>query len=165
MPIISTEVQYRLSGGAANADPLLSLGGAKSGTLFGANFFDDVTSAQSAAGSVEFRCLYVHNNNATLIYQNAVIWIQANTPSADTTLDIGIGTSAINGIEAATATEVTVPTGVTFSAPAAFAAGLVLGSLPAGQHRAVWVRRTVNPGAAAINSDTYTLRVQGDTAA
>jgi len=165
MPIITSEIQYRLSGGAANADPLLSLGGIKSATAFGANFFDDVTSAQSAAGSVEYRCLYVHNNNATLIYQNAVIWIQANTPSVDTTLDIGIGTSAINGVEAATASETVAPTGVTFSAPTAFGAGLVLGSIPAGQHRAVWVRRTVNAGAAAINSDTYTLRAQGDTAA
>jgi len=165
MPIVATEVQYRLSGGAANADPLLSLGGTKSSTAFGANFFDDVTSAQSAAGSVEYRCLYVNNSNATLVYQNAVIWIQANTPSADTTLDIGIGTSAINGVEQTTANEATAPTGVTFTAPSAFAAGLVLGSLPAGQHRAVWVRRTVNVGAAAINSDTYTLRVQGDTAA
>ena len=49
--------------------------------------------------------------------QNSVIWIASNTPSADTTIEIALGSSAINGTEQTIANENTAPTGVTFSAP------------------------------------------------
>ena len=51
MPIIASEIQYRLSGGAANADPLLSLGGIISGTAQPLALFDTIVSAESAAGN------------------------------------------------------------------------------------------------------------------
>lgn len=163
MPIISTDIVYRLSGGAANASQIASLGGIKSTTTAVAStFFDDVSSAEAAAGDVEYRCFYVHNAHATLSLTTAVIWIQTNTPSADTTIDIAVGSSIVNATEQTVANENTAPTGVTFSAPASFGAGLTLGDIPAGQHRAVWVRRTVNAAAAAY-ADSFTLRVQGDT--
>lgn len=162
MPITASEIQYRLSGGAANGNANASLGGAKSSTAVPSGLFDDVSSAESAAGDVEYRCFYVHNNNGTLALQNAVVWIQANTTG--NRIAIGVGTSAINGTEQTVADEQTAPSGVTFSQPANKGSGLALGSIPAGQHRAVWIRRTVGAGAAASN-DTYTLRVEGDTAA
>lgn len=164
MPIVSADIQYRLSGGAANADPILSLGGAKSASAIPAGFFDTIVGSESTAGDVEYRCFYVHNNHATLSLQTGVIWIQVNTVSADTTVAIGVGSSAINGIEQTVANESTAPVGVTFTEPATLATGLALGTLPAGQHKAVWFRRTINAAAAASN-DTYTLRVSGDTAA
>lgn len=86
MPIISTDIQYRLSGGAANSDPNVALGGAKSSTSVGAglhNLFDIVSSAESSSGDTEYRCVYVHNNHGTLTMQNSVIWIASNTPSAE----------------------------------------------------------------------------------
>lgn len=164
MPIIAADINYRLSGGAANADPMLSLGGIKSGTAIGTNVFDNVSSAETAAGDVEYRCVYVHNNHASLTLQNAVIWLHENTVSADTQIAIGLGSSAINGAEQSVANESTAPTGVAFSEPATFATALALGSIPFGQHKAVWLRRTINVAAAASN-DTFTLRAQGDTAA
>ena len=51
---------------------------------------------------------------------------------------------------------------LSFSAPTTYAGGLSIGDLAAGAHKAVWVRRTVNAGAAAY-ADSFTLRVQGDT--
>lgn len=162
MPIIASEIQYRLSGGAANADANASLGGAKSTQVVPANLFDDVSSAESAAGDVEYRCFYVHNNNGSLALQNAKIWIQTNTTG--NRLAIGVGTAAINNTEQTVANESTAPSGVAFSQPANLAAGLDLGTIPAGQHKAVWVRRTV-AAATPANNDTYLLRVQGDTAA
>lgn len=165
MPIINTEIQYRLSGGAANSNPDASLGGAKSSVAAGTNLFDAVSSAEGAAGDVEYRCFYVHNANATLTMENAVVWIQANTPSADTQLAIAVGSSAINGTEQTVANEGTAPTGLAaFSEAANEGAAVALGNIPPGQHRAVWVRRTVNAGAAASN-DTATLRVKCDTQA
>jgi len=162
MPIISTDIHYRLSGGAANAAPTLSLGGVKSANARGTNIFDDVSSAEAAAGDVEYRCIYVHNNHATLTLQGARIWIQSNTPSPDTSVSIGLGTSAVNGTEQTVVDENTAPAGVSFSAPADFASGLVIGDIPPGQHKAIWERRTVN-AAAGVYADSYTLRVQGDT--
>lgn len=164
MPIVSADIKYRLSGGGGNADPALSLGGAKSSTEAGSNLLDAVSSAEALAGDVEYRCFYVHNAHATLTLENAVAWIEANTPSADTTLDIGLGTSAVNATEQTIADENTAPTGITFVAAVNEAGAVALGNIPAGQHRAVWVRRTVNAGAAASN-DTATLTVKGDTQA
>lgn len=169
MPIASGDIDFRLSGGAANSDPNASLGGAKSSTEITAaslhNLFDQVASAESSAGDVEYRCFYVHNAHGTLTLQNAVIWIQTNTPATDTTADIGLGTSAVNGTEQTVANESTAPSGVTFSAPATEGAALSIGNIPAGQHKAVWVRRTISAAAAANNLDNVVLRVKGDTAA
>lgn len=164
MPIVSTDIKYRLSGGASNTDPNASLGGIKSTTDAPSNLFDTVSSAEAAAGDIEYRCEYVHNAHATLTLEAAKIWIQANTPSADTDLAIGIGTSAVNATEQTVADESTAPSGVTFVAAANEAGAVSLGNIPAGQSRAVWIRRTVNAAAAASN-DTATLRVKGDTAA
>lgn len=169
MPIVSADIDFRLSGGAANSDPNAALGGAKSSTEITAaslhNLFDQVASAESSAGDVEYRCFYVHNAHGTLTLQNAVIWIQTNTPASDTTVDIGLGTSAVNGTEQTVANESTAPSGVTFSAPATEGAALSIGNIPAGQHKAVWVRRTISAAAAANNLDNVVLRVKGDTAA
>ena len=161
MAIVSTDIQYRLSGGASNSDPALSLGGVKSSTA-ASNYFDDVSSAEASAGDTEYRCVYVHNNHGTLSLIGAKVFIQTNTPSSDTDVAIGLGSSAINGTEQTVANESTAPTGVSFSAPTTFAGGLAIGDLAAGAHKAVWVRRTVNAGAAAY-ADSFTLRVQGDT--
>lgn len=162
MPIVSTDIKYRLSGGASNTDPAAALGGAKSSTDAASTIFDDVSSAEATAGDIEYRCIYVHNNHGSLTLQGAKVWIQTQTPSADTDVAIGLGSSAINGTEQTVANEGTAPASVTFSAPSSFAGGLTIGDIPAGQHKAVWVRRTVNASAASVN-DSFALRVQGDT--
>jgi hypothetical protein len=165
MPIVNTDIEYRLSGGAANATPSASLGGAKSSTLASTDLFDDVDSSEASAGDTEYRCVYVHNDHATLTMESAKVWILSNTPSASTAVDVGAGTSSINGTEQTVANENTAPSGVTFSAAASEGAAVSLGNIPAGQHKAVWVRRTVSAGAAAQANDTFTLRVKCDTAA
>lgn len=168
MPIISTDIQYRLSGGAGNTDVNASLGGVKSSTSVGTglhNLFDVVSSAEASSGDTEYRCVYVHNNHGTLTMQSAKIWIVTNTPSTDTSIEIALGSSAVNGTEQTIADETTAPTGVTFSAPASEGAALSIGDIPAGQHKAVWIKRIVNAGAAAYNDDQATIRVKCDTGA
>ena len=168
MPIISTDIVYRLSGGASNTDVNASLGGAKSSTSVGTglhNLFDVVGSAEAATGDTEYRCVYVHNNHGTLTMQSAKIWISSNTPSTDTSVEIALGSSAVNGTETSVANENTAPSGPTFSAPASEGAALSIGDIPAGQHKAVWIKRVINTGAAAYNSDGCTLTTKCDTAA
>lgn len=161
MAVLSTDIQLRYSGGAANNTPGASLGGAKSSNQVDLSaLWDTVNSGESAAGDTEYRCVYVHNNSGQ-DFITPVIWIVSETPNY---IDIGLGSSALNGTEQTVADEQTAPTSVSFSSPTSKGTGIALGTIPAGQHRAVWIRRTV-PAAAGAAAATFTLRVEGDTAA
>ena len=118
---------------------------------------------EAAAGDVEYRCVYLHNANGVDTMTAAVVFVSANTPLAGTTLDIGVGTSAVNGTEQTIANETTAPTSVTFSAPSTAGTGLALGDIPPGQHRAIWLRRTVTAGSGSSANDTWTLGYQCET--
>ena len=172
MPIIATDIKYYLSGGATgagNTDPAVSLGGVittseiTTATLH--NLFDVVSSAEATAGDTEYRCIYVKNDHGSLTLQNAVVWIQTNTPSSDTTVEIALATEGVNASTETIANESTAPTGEVFSAPASEGAALAIGDIPAGQYQAIWIKRIVSSSAAAYNSDNFVLRVRGDTAA
>ena len=162
MPIISSDIIYRLSGGAANSDPALSIGGTKSSVAAGATLYDDVSSVEAGAGDTEYRCVYVHNAHATLTLIGSKVWIQTNTPSANTDVAIALGGAGLNGTETAVANENTAPSGPSFTQPSSLAAGLTIGDLAPGDHYPLWVRRAVTAGA-AVAADNFTLRVQGDT--
>lgn len=166
MSIITGDFVTRLSGGSANASGDASLGGAKSSntaptTLNG--LFDSVSAAEASAGDIEYRCIYLHNANATDTMTSAVAFVSANTPLAGTTIDIGVGSAAINGTEQTVANETTAPSGVTFSAPTTADTGISLGNIPAGQHKAIWLRRTVTAGSGSSASDTFTLGYRCET--
>lgn len=165
MPLITGDFVTRLSGGGSNADGNAALGGAKSSNAASASIdalFDGVSSADAAAGDVEYRCVYLHNGNASSAMLGAVVWISANTPLAGSDLAIGVGTAAVNGTEQTIANENTAPAGVSFSAPSSQGAGLALGDIPAGQHKAIWLRRTITAGAGASANDTFTLGYGAD---
>jgi hypothetical protein len=168
MPIAASDIQYRLSGGAANSDPNASLGGAKSSVQItdntDNNLFDDVTGAEHTAGDVEYRAIYIHNNHGSLTLTSAVVWIASDTSGVDSDLSIAVGTAAINGTEQTVANESTAPTGVTWSdAAVSRATGLALGDIPAGQHKAVWLRRTITAGSTPQAADTAQIQAGGDT--
>lgn len=130
------------------------------------NLWDVVSSAESSAGDTEYRCIYVKNTNTnSLTLQNAKVWIQTQTPSADTSVEIGLGTSAVNGTEQTVTNESTAPSGVTFGTAAGEGNALSIGNIPAGQHKAIWIKRIVGAAATAANDDSYVLSYAGDTAA
>jgi hypothetical protein len=159
---MAVDIEYRLSGGASNSDPAASLGGAMSSTeAAGSTLFDTVSSAEASAGDTEYRCVYIYNNGATTAL-SAKIWIQANTPSADTTIAIALGGEGKNGTAETVGNENTAPSGESFSSPTGSGDGLSLGDLANTDRYPVWIRRTVTPGAAAAASDTFTLRVGYD---
>lgn len=160
MPV-TTDFNYRLSGGASNSAPLNSLGGVKSSNSAGATIFDRVDATEAAAGDIEYRCLYVHNASATVTYLNVTLWILADTPEASTIIELGLGTSATNGTEQTVGAEGTAPTGVTFAAAASKGAGVALGTLAPGESRAVWLRRTVTAATGAV-STAFSLRTEGE---
>jgi hypothetical protein len=169
-PIVGTDIVYRLSGGAANVSPAASLGGARSTAGGGIitsgvanNLWDDVSGDESALGDTEYRGIYVVNNHGTLPLQNAKLWIDSLTASANTEFDIALAGEGLNGTMETVSDESTPPTGETFTRPTTKAGGLSLGSIPPTQHYGIWIKRTVDPGAAAA-SDSGSIRVEGDTA-
>lgn len=169
MPITAADIDYHLSGGAANADPNASLGGIISNNqIVDAslhNLFDQVSGDEASAGDSEYRCLYVRNAHGTLTLQNAKIYVQTESPSADSDELIGLGSSAINGVEQTVADESTAPAGVVFSQANGPGNALVIGDIPPGQHKAIWVRRDISAAASAVNNDSSVFRVEGETAA
>lgn len=169
MPIASSDIKLYLSGGAANSDPNAALGGAISSTEVTDNslhnLFDKVTGAEGAAGDIEYRCVYIKNTHGSLTLEAAKVWIATQTPSGDSAIAIALGGEGENGTAETIANENTAPSGESFSAPTDYAGGLSLGDLEAGNHYPLWVRRTITAGAAAYNSDSVVLGIQGDTAA
>jgi hypothetical protein len=165
VPIASGDIQYRLSG---DGTPNGSLGGAIHANAVtdntDNNLFDDVSGAEHTAGDIEYRCIYVRNGHGSLTLTSAVVWIQSDTTGADSDISIAVGTAAINGTEQTIANEGTAPSGVSWSdAATSRAAGLALGDLPTGQHKAVWIRRTITAGSTPQAADTCIIQAGGDT--
>jgi hypothetical protein len=166
MPIVTADLATRLSGGAANADPNLSLGGAMSANAFADNvlnnLWDNVSGAESAAGDIEYRGFYVRNGHATLSWLAPVFWLSTLTSSPNTEFDIALAAEGVNVQMASIADESTAPAGVTFTRPTSKATGLVIPDIPATQFKGLWIRRTVTAGAAAAN-DSGAFTIEGDT--
>jgi hypothetical protein len=172
--IVASDIVYRLSVAATNGDatagtPATSLGDQVSTTAITTatlnNLFDDVTGAEAAAGTTEYRCIFVLNNHATLTLQNATIQVLSETGTGSTvtiaTDNIGITAKALAGSpqSATIANETTAPTGVS-----AFGSGpLTIGNLGPGQVQGIWLKRVVTAGMAAVIPDSVVLRVTGDT--
>lgn len=159
MAIVSGDLRLHLTGGAANANAALSLGGVISSVQFTdatlQNLFANVSPAEALAGSVKYRALSFKNASAEIAY-GAVVYISQETTSASTTVAIAydsVGTQVV-------ANEDTAPTGLTFSTPLSLAAGIALGDVVAGGVARIWFKRTVYPGAAqASDSGKITVTV------
>jgi len=169
MAIVAGDLKIYFSGGSGNTDPNASLGGAISTTEVTDNtthnLFDQVSGTESLAGDTEYRGIYLKNTHGTLTLQNTKVYISSNTGSADTTIDIALDGGATNATMETLSDESTAPSGETFTAPTTYAGGLSIGSLAAGEKKGIFVRRTVNASAAAVNDDAVTIKYDGDTAA
>jgi len=169
MPIVSGDIKKYLSGGAANADKSLSLGGAISSveivddTLN--NLFASANSTEADAGSTKYRAFFVKNTHATLTYTDSVVYISSNTPSGTTGVaialaDEAIGTSPIESI----ANENTAPSGPTFSTADGLGNALSIGDLAPGETKGIWVRWIIDADTAAV-LDEMTIAFRGETEA
>jgi hypothetical protein len=131
------------------------------------DLFDDLTGAANAASQVDYRCIFIYNSNAANAYQNAVVYI-ASEVAGGASIAIGVDTTAASALGSATAQALTIantttaPAGVTFSSPTTAATGIALGTIPVGNVRAFWVRRTA-ANTAALSNDGVTLSTSGDT--
>jgi hypothetical protein len=179
--IIASEIRPKLtivSGAAGNAAaqpaPNASLGKYASTTEWAGgvinDLFDDISGAENAASTVDYRALFHHNANTLNAYQNAVLYL-AGEVAGGANIAIAIDNLAASLIGAAAAqmaqiaTETTAPTGVgAFSSPTTVGTGLSLGSIPAVSGKGWWARRTAT-NSSALSNDGVTFGWSGDTAA
>lgn len=174
MAIVATDIVKRLSvvtgsaGDSTAGTAAGSLGKYVSTTVITDatlnNLFDDVTGAEAAAGVIDYRCIFILNNHATLTFQSSTITILSQTAGGGT-IDIATDNIAVSAKASASAqaaliaSETTVPSGV-----GTFGTGpLTIGDIAPGQVKGIWLRRTVTAGASALNPDGVILRVTGDT--
>lgn len=173
MAIVPGDIQYRYSVVAAAGDTTVgtataSLGDQVSTTQIPAatlnSIFDDVAGAESSAGDVEYRGVFVLNNHATLTYQNATVEVTGQTAGGGT-VDVATDNIATSAKGSASAQMGTIANESTAPAAAsAFAAGpIALGNIGPGQVKGIWLRRTVSAGAGAVDPDNLTIRCNGDT--
>jgi hypothetical protein len=131
------------------------------------DLFDDISGAENAASTVDYRCIFVHNSNAANPLENPVAYLSAEV-AGGAAIAIGVDPTAASVIASGStqavtvANETTAPAGVTFSSPTTVGAGLALGNIPVGQCKAIWIRRTA-ANTVALSNDGVTIAVTGDT--
>lgn len=180
MPITAADILYKFSVAAAAGNTTAGTAATSLGDQISTtqltdatldNLFDVITGDENAASDTEYRCFFVHNNHATITWENVVVWLSAEVAggaAAAIALD-NIAASAVGAAapQAATvANEQTSPGAGAgaFSSPVTKGTGLAIGNLTPGQVKAIWVRRSAaNTG--AVNNDGVTIRCEGDTAA
>lgn len=104
--------------------------------------YDDIAKADSWAGDTEHRCVYIKNTHATESAIDVTIWLESDASGADA-IQMGADPAGVGGVATTIATEDDIPSGVTFTSPASQGAGIVLGTLAAGEEAAFWLERTV----------------------
>jgi hypothetical protein len=166
MPIEPSDLVWYLSGGAENDDPNDSLGGVMSTTAWTGgtphDLFDVITAAENEGEVVDYRCVYVVNEHSTLDWQDAFAWF-SNIVAGGADIAMGLDPAGVDGTATTIADENTAPGGVSFSAPTNKGAGLDIGTIPAGEHQAIWFRRTATDSG-AVSDDGATVMVEGETA-
>lgn len=179
MAITAADVDYYFSVSAAAGDTTAGTAAGSLGDQISTTvvpnatlhaLFDKVTGDESAAGDIEYRCIFIRNNHATLTWENVVVWLSAET-AGGATAAISVDTTATSDADSASAQaktiadENTAPASQTFTAPTTKGTGLSIGNLAPDEVHAIWIRRTVAAATAAANNDGVTIRCEGDTAA
>lgn len=165
--IASSNLVWYLSGGGTNTNPAASLGGAISSvTVTAGTIFDNVSGDEALAGDMEYRCVYIKNNDANATgWMNPIIWVSTDAPGPDN-IYIALGGEGKNGTAETVGNEGTPPTGESFTQPTTKSGGLSLAvTMTQNEYYPVWIRRSVPASSTAYNSDGFTLSIEGDTSA
>lgn len=174
MAIVPSDIVYRLSVAAAAGDttagsPATSLGDQVSTSAITTeqmnNLWDNVSGAEAAAGDVEYRCIFVLNNHATLTLEAAKVEVTSQPPGGALALALDNIAISAKGSASAQAAAVANESTSPGAGAGAFGVGpLTIGDLGPGQVKGIWLRRTTNAGAEA-GSVSGIINVFGDTPA
>ena len=168
MPIATSDIKlYKTTNGLGGAITATEAPSATTG-----NVFDTFTGAETAAGGTFYACLYVKNTHGTLTAQNVIAAITSETDHDGVNASLGLGTAAVNGSEPTIADENTAPAGVSFAGDtdttttgaATEDASITLGNIPPGEHKAIWLRLTIDAATAAKTGYQINTDIDFDTA-
>ena len=177
MPVSTSDLVIRLSSTTATSgfyfnqtDPNISLGKYMASSQVGTGLhqlWDPISAAENAASTSDYRCLFIHNINASSVFSSGYIFISGQV-AGGANVFLGVDatpatTGSFTGVQASSvAGETSVPGGVTFINALTYATGISIGNLNPGHCRGLWVRRDAQ-NSAAINSDGFYLAVQGES--
>lgn len=136
------------------------------------NLFDDISGAENAASTVDYRIIFVHNAHASLIAQGMKAYLSAEVSggaaisiAVDSTAASVIGSSSAQALILADELDSTSQvSGLSYSSPTTAGAAISLGDISAGSCRAIVIKRTA-ANSAALDSDGVTITFLCDTAA
>jgi len=156
---MAADIQLRLTGGAANADPDASLGGVMSSEQVSAvalnNLFDNVEPAEAVAGDAEYRAIDLYNNGDAAAV-SVKIFMKTETASPKTQLDLALDATTQTVLD-----EDTAPSNPALSfAHHTSANKLAVSDIPAAGAQRVWLKRIVTAGADNLANDLGTLSVE-----
>lgn len=175
MAIVATDIKKRFSVAAAAGNTTAGTAATSLGDQISTtditdatlnNLFDDISAAENAALTSDYRCIFVLNNHATLSLTGVSYYLVSETAGgANISISLDTGGVTAKGLASAQAktiaNETTAPASQTFTSPVA--AGVLTGAdIPAGSCQAIWIKRTALGGAA--QADGVVLRVTGTTA-
>lgn len=128
------------------------------------SLWDEVQNAElssSVVGEYEVRCVYVRNaspNNETMI--GVQVWIEQNTASPFTDIDIGIGSAAPGDVEPTVTDENTLPPNIGWTFARGEENAEFLGDISGGKGKSLWIRRHAGPAKSGSSypGDNYILR-------
>ena len=154
---MSSVLEYRLTGGAANADPDASLGGDMSSEKLSAtalnNLFDNVLPTDIESGAhVTYRAIELYNNGDATAKHIEFYFVDTTNSESIVAVWLDVtGTQTIVDDE-------TEPTGASgnWTTPLV-GSKLSLGDLAAAAGHRLWIRRTVDQDADNLNDDLAEL--------
>ncbi len=169
--IESTDIKVYLSSESGGAStPADSIGGPISTTELTDdelhNLFAKVDAQEAEDGSTKYRGIYVKNENGhTLTLEDAIAYIESQSTSGDTSIEIAVADEAIDASMERLANEDTAPTAISGSwvSDTGTENGSDIGDLDDGSYRGVWVKRIVNASASAYGNDSATAGFRGET--
>ena len=162
MSITSADIRYFKSENGSLGGDIDPFGEIQDGILH--NLFDAVGALEALGGDVEYRCIFIKNNNAVDTLMNTKVYFNGTPDSTSrTAVAIAPGTSGLNNTEQTLANEDSAPLGISFETASAPSTAIDLGDIPPNSYRAVWVRRDVTSGAPATANATFSITVVGET--
>jgi hypothetical protein len=153
---MAAQIGLYYTGGVANANPDLSLGGDLSSVALLTpalnNLFDNVLPTDIAGSAHNsYRCIYLWNiGTATALHVQVFF---TDTPNTESVLAVGFDSTSQSIVN-----DITAPVGVTFT-ESDTVTPLSLPNMPAAGYHRIWIRRTVAKAAANLNNDTAYIHV------
>jgi hypothetical protein len=148
---MASTLEYRLTGGASNADPNKSLGGTMSSEKLSTTPLNDLFANvlpedRQSEDSVRYRAFDIQNTSDVM--SQAMEFYFLDTPNSESIVAIWLDSTGTQEI----ADEQTAPVGATFTTPL-IDSKLSLPNLAAGSNHRLWIRRTVDQDADTLNDD------------